>query len=86
MDTEAKAGDGRGFVVAFSGTFYDVFGEYGTGKRGAEARPRVVPAGWRYGSVPGMRARFAFHAGLDEAMPEIMNVFASKMRRWSQGK
>lgn len=86
MDTQSQAGDGKGFAVAFSGMFYDVFGEYGTGKRGAANRPAVVPAGWRYGSVPGMRARYAFHAGLDEAMPEIMQVFRDKMRRWSQGK
>lgn len=86
MDTEAKAGDGKGFVVAFSGRFYDVFGEYGTGRRGAEHRPAVVPSGWRYGSVAGMRARFAFHSGLTEALPDIRQIFRDKMRAWSEGR
>jgi hypothetical protein len=85
IGSESASSDGKGFAVVFSGQFYDVFGEYGTGRSGAEGAPAFTPAGWRYGSIPGMRARMAFHAGLSEALPGIMDVYRDKMRLWAKG-
>lgn len=43
-------------AVSEKGAPYPLFGEYGTGRRGATSG-RPAPRGYRYGDKPGMRAR-----------------------------
>lgn len=54
----------------FPTAFYMIFGEYGTGRRGA-ASGKPTPRGWRYGSKPGMDARRFSRLALAKAKPEI---------------
>lgn len=76
-------GGGNYKVVVRSGKSYDVFGEYGTGTRGAENAPSFKPAGWTYGKLAGMKPRMAFHVGaetaLEEMFEEIEAAFADEM-------
>jgi len=65
-----------------SGTNYDIFGEYGTGKRGSSSQPEFTPSGWVYGtSIMGMDSRFMFHTGIEEVLPEINEKFVSEMMK-----
>ena len=50
--------------------FYMVFGEYGTGRRGAETGT-PAPRGWRYGSKQGMRARRFGRNAVQVSRPEV---------------
>lgn len=63
--------------------FYAPFGEYGTGRRGA-ATGRPAPAGWRYGSQPGMRARRFTRHTLAIARPKIELSAIRKARQFAQ--
>jgi len=63
-------------------TFYAIFGEYGTGRRGAVSG-RPAPAGYHYGPKPGMQARrFARHA-LAIARPQIDQSAIRKVRQFA---
>lgn len=68
-------------ITVLSGTEYDQFGEYGTGKRGSSKRPSFVPSGYTYGIVLGMDPRFMFHTGLEEVLPEIRRDFAKVVKK-----
>lgn len=54
----------------FPTAFYMIFGEYGTGRRGAVSG-RPTPRGWRYGSKPGMTARRYSRDAVQKARPEV---------------
>lgn len=56
-----------------------IFGEYGTGQRGA-ATGQPAPAGWRYGSKPGMAARRFSRIAVGIARPQVEDVFRLKVR------
>jgi len=74
--------DGVKFYRLGPTAFYAIFGEYGTGRRGA-ASGRPAPAGWRYGPKQGMRARrFARHA-LAIAKPQIEVSAIRKARQFA---
>lgn len=70
-----EAENGNLKIVVRSGKPYDVFGEYGTGTRGAENPPSFKPAGWNYGERAGMLPRMAFHLGAEEALEEMIKDF-----------
>lgn len=75
-------GDDSNKVSFLSGTDYDQFGEYGTGRRGGASRPDFIPKGWNYGSsVMGMNPRFMFHQGIDEVIPEFRKDFVNEIRK-----
>lgn len=59
--------------------FYDPFGEYGTGRRGA-ATGQTAPRGWRYGDKPGMEARRFSRIAVGVARPQVEDVFRLKVR------
>ena len=52
-------------------TFYAIFGEFGTGRRGAQTGPRA-PRGYRYGSRPGMTARRYSRIAVQQARPKVI--------------
>lgn len=60
-------------------THYAIFGEYGTGRRGA-ATGQPAPIGWRYGSRPGMAARRYSRIAVGVARPQVEDVFRLKIR------
>ena len=75
--------DNRKFYRLGPRTHYAIFGEYGTGRRGA-ATGRPAPAGYRYGPKQGMAARrFARHA-LAVARPQIELSAIRKTRQFAQ--
>lgn len=63
-------------------TFYAIFGEYGTGRRGA-ASGRPAPQGWRYGAQQGMRARRFTRHTLAMAIPKIELSAIRKVRQFA---
>jgi hypothetical protein len=60
-------------------TFYAIFGEYGTGQRGA-ATGRPAPHGYRYGPSAGMAARRFSRIAVGIARPQVEDVFQLKVR------
>lgn len=60
--------------------FYDIFGEYGTGRRGA-ATGRPAPTGYRYGPKPGMAARRFGRIAVGVARPQVEDVWRLKVRQ-----
>lgn len=61
----------------FSELFYFRFGEYGTGRRGAESGV-PHPRGYRYGQTAGMAARFMLGTALEQSEPEIVDQFDAR--------
>ena len=62
--------------------FYMIFGEYGTGRRGAETGG-PAPRGYRYGPKPGMAARRFGRIALATAKPEIDKAALNRVRRFA---
>jgi hypothetical protein len=62
--------------------FYMIFGEYGTGRRGAQTG-RPAPAGYRYGDKPGMAARRFSRIAIQVAKPQIDAVAKARVRRFA---
>ena len=58
---------------------HSVFGEYGTGRRGAVSG-RPVPRGWRYGPKPGMTARRFSRIAVQNARPQVVRVAESRAK------
>lgn len=56
-----------------------IFGEYGTGRRGA-ATGQPAPKGWKYGDKPGMEARRFSRIAVGVARPQVEDVFRLKVR------
>ncbi len=67
-------------IVVRSGTPYDVFGEYGTGRRGSADAPSFKPASWKYGDLDGMKPRMAFHLGAEEVLLDMLKDLATAIR------
>lgn len=72
-------GDVRGYRLVPT-AFYMIFGEYGTGRRGA-ATGQPSPAGYRYGDKPGMAARRFGRIALSIAKPQITNAARARVRQ-----
>jgi len=64
------------------GTFYSIFGEYGTGRRGAETG-QPTPPFYRYGSKPGMTARRFSRLAIEVALPQIRDIHLLKAREFA---
>lgn len=58
---------------------YAIFGEYGTGRRGA-ATGAPAPRGYRYGNRPGIAARRYSRIAVAIARPLVDDVFRLKAR------
>lgn len=56
-----------------------IFGEYGTGRRGA-ATGEPAPRGWDYGDQPGMEARRYSRIAVGLARPQVEDVWRLKVR------
>lgn len=63
-------------------TFYAIFGEYGTGRRGA-ATGQPAPSDYRYGQKPGMAARRYSRIAVAAAQPQIDAMAADKLRSFN---
>lgn len=63
--------------------FYDIFGEYGTGRRGA-ATGTPAPVGYRYGPSAGMDARRFARIAVGVAQPRVEDVWRLKVRELGQ--
>lgn len=59
---------------------HSIFGEYGTGRRGA-ATGQPAPRGYRYGNRPGMAARRYSRIAAGIARPQVNDVFRLKVRQ-----
>jgi hypothetical protein len=68
------------------GKFYDIFGEYGTGVRGA-ATGQPAPKGYTYGGHEkgSMTARRFSRLAIDAARSEIQDLHLLKMREFARG-
>jgi hypothetical protein len=64
-----------------SGAPYPLFGEYGTGRRGA-ATGGPAPAGYRYGDKVGMTARRFSRIAVAQAKPQIDDMAQVKLRQF----
>jgi hypothetical protein len=76
-------GDKARFALTV-GTFYSIFGEYGTGQRGA-ATGQPAPPFYKYGSKPGMSARRFGRLAIETARPEIHDLQLLKLRELGKG-
>lgn len=65
------------------GAPYPLFGEYGTGRRGALSG-QPAPAGYRYGQHPGMRARRFSRIAVAIASPQVRDMAILKARQFAQ--
>jgi hypothetical protein len=63
-------------------TFYAIFGEYGTGRRGA-ATGAPAPSGYRYGQKPGMVARRYSRIAVARAQPQIEAMATERLRSFN---
>lgn len=63
----------------FPTAFYMIFGEYGTGRRGA-ATGLPVPRGYKHGPKPGMAARRYSRIAMGKARPQIEAVFIERAK------
>src|SRR5688572_26271940 len=65
-----------------NGVPYPLFGEYGTGRRGA-ATGGPAPTGYRYGDKPGMTARRFSRIAVQQAKPQVEDMARLKMRQFA---
>jgi hypothetical protein len=63
-----------------NGAPYPLFGEYGTGRRGA-LTGGPAPSGYRYGDKPGMAARRFSRIAVAQAKPQIDDMARLKLRQ-----
>jgi hypothetical protein len=68
-------------VTSEGGAPYPLFGEYGTGRRGAETG-RPTPAGYRYGSKVGMTARRFSRIAVGLAKPQVNDAARLRLRQF----
>lgn len=61
-----------------------IFGEYGTGRRGA-ATGETAPRGWKYGDKPGMEARRYSRIAVGVARPQVEDAFRLKVQEMAAG-
>jgi hypothetical protein len=66
----------------FPTAFYMIFGEYGTGRRGAQTG-RPAPAGYHYGPKPGMAARRFSRIAVGLARPQIDKAAIDRVRQFA---
>ena len=66
-----------------NGAPYPLFGEYGTGRRGAQSG-RPAPRGYRYGDRAGMTARRFSRIAVAAAAPQVRDVAILKARQFAQ--
>jgi hypothetical protein len=69
-------------AVSDRGAPYPLFGEYGTGRRGA-ATGRPAPRGYRYGDRSGMAARRFSRVALTAAKPQVERAAANLARNFT---
>lgn len=74
LDNQTIEQGNRKSYQEFSELFYFRFGEYGTGRRGAESGV-PHPPDYEYGKKAGMSARFMLGSALERSEPEIVNHF-----------
>lgn len=77
LDNETVEQGDRKSYQQFSELFYFRFGEYGTGRRGAESGV-PHPREYRYGQKPGMSARFMLGNALERAEPQVISQFDAR--------
>jgi hypothetical protein len=63
--------------------FYMIFGEYGTGRRGAQTG-RPAPRGYRYGQRQGMTARRFSRIAVAVAAPQVRDMAILKARQFAR--
>ena len=81
VDDFVTDGDSKTYRL-FPTAFYMIFGEYGTGRRGA-ATGQPAPAGYRYGSKPGMAARRFSRIAVGLAKPQIDKAAIARVRQFA---
>lgn len=69
-------------AVSSKGAPYPTFGEYGTGRLGAQTG-RPAPSGYRYGDRAGMAARRYSRIALSIARPLIDSMAKERVRRFA---
>lgn len=70
-------------ATSAKGAPYPLFGEYGTGRRGAQSG-RPAPRGYRYGEGAGMTARRYSRIAVERARPQITAMSAEQARRFAR--
>lgn len=69
-------------AVSKSGAPYPLFGEYGTGRRGA-ASGRPAPRGYRYGDRAGITARRYSRLAVAAARPQVEQVAIQRVKAFA---
>lgn len=87
QDEVVSDGDSRHYnlfptAVSKRGAPYPLFGEYGTGRRGA-ATGTPAPAGYRYGGSKGITARRYSRLAVAAARPQIDRLTREQARRFA---
>jgi hypothetical protein len=65
-----------------NGAPYPLFGEYGTGRRGAKTG-RPAPPGYRYGSSKGITARRFSRIAVSQSKPQVDGMARLKLRQFA---
>lgn len=81
-----QEGDRKSFrlfptATSSSGAPYPLFGEYGTGRRGAVSG-QPTPGDYHYGDKPGMTARRFSRLAMTTAKPQINDMGRLKLRQF----
>lgn len=82
LQEEFEARGSRSIYRLIVGTFYSIFGEYGTGRRGA-ATGQPAPRGYSYGDRTGMAARRFSRLAIDAAQPQIRDIHLLASREFA---
>lgn len=72
-------------ATSTKGAPYPLFGEYGTGRRGATSG-QPAPIGYRYGAQPGMTARRFGRLALTVTEPQLTRVAQEELRRYAKNQ
>jgi len=74
---------GRRVYRLFPTAPHAIFGEFGTGRRGA-ATGQPAPRGWKYGDKPGMEARRYSRIAVEIARPKVIQAAQEIARRFAK--
>lgn len=67
----------------FPTTFYAAFGEWGTGRRGAQSGS-PAPRGWKYGKKAGMTARRYSRIAVHNARPRVIDAAQQQIKEFAR--
>jgi hypothetical protein len=83
LQEQDTASGARRIYRLFPTAKHAIFGEYGTGRRGA-ATGKPAPPGYKYGDKPGMEARRYSRFAVQSARPKIIKASRDLAREFAR--